>query len=206
MKIKVCGITQLEQVKQLDILGIDYIGFIHYTKSPRHVAVQNLKTLAIPTKAEKVLVTVDEDFENVCLMAQILNCKTLQLHGLESPELCQKYKALGYTIFKAIGIKDSYDFETLKPYESSVNYFLFDYKGKEKGGNGLTYNWNLLIDYQLNTDFILSGGLSNDNALEIAKFKHPKCKAVDINSKFETAPGIKDLTKVEVFVETIKTL
>jgi len=206
MKIKVCGITQLEQVKQLDALGIDYIGFIHYPKSPRHVAVQDLKTLAIPTKAEKVLVTVNEDFENVCLMAQNLKCKTLQLHGSETPELCQKYHALGYIVFKAIGIKDSYDFETLKPYETSIDYFLFDYKGKEKGGNGLTYDWSLLNDYQLNAKFILSGGLSIENVKEISNIDHSKCEIVDINSKFEITPGIKDLTKVEAFATTLKTL
>lgn len=203
-KVKVCGITQMEQVKQLDDLGVDYIGFIHYKKSPRHIDMQDLETLSIPTNAEKVLVTVDEDFEKVIALALQLNCKTLQLHGSESPQTCDKYKGLGYTVFKAIGIKNSYKFETLKPYESAIDYFLFDYKGKEKGGNGLTYDWSLLSDYQLNVDFILSGGLSMGNALGIKSFKHSKCKSLDINSRFEISPGVKNIAEVKRFIAAIQ--
>ncbi len=201
MKLKVCGIKQLEQVKQLDSLGIDFIGFIHYKKSPRNVSLAELLQLNKTTKATKVLVTVNESVENLYKLSDALKTKTVQLHGNESPKICKELKENNFTIIKAFGISEAFDFKTLNEYKNCVDYFLFDYKGEQPGGNGSTFNWELLQNYTLDIPYFLSGGIGIHHKEPLKNLSLKHCFAIDVNSKFEKEPGIKDITLLTKFIK-----
>ncbi len=206
LKIKVCGLTNPQNIKELAQLAPDYMGLIFYPKSPRAVNEKNADTLcrAIPENAEKVGVFVNELMTEVIRLTEMFNIKTIQLHGNESPEYCNELQLLGYTIIKAFGVSEDFDFDTLTPYENSCSFFLFDTKSKNHGGTGTKFNWQLLDQYQLNKPFFLSGGISADDAEYIKNNIDDKVYALDINSKFEIEPGLKDIELIKHFIASIR--
>ena len=127
----------------------------------------------------------------------------MQLHGHESPELCRILKTANIEIIKVFSIKDEFDFSVLEPYETVCDFFLFDTKGKLPGGNGYTFNWNILSTYPSKKPFFLSGGIGLDNIKNILLFMSSKeskyCCAIDVNSKFEIEPGLKKIEKLKEF-------
>ncbi|WP_233897023.1 phosphoribosylanthranilate isomerase [Tenacibaculum piscium] len=212
MKLKVCGMKYVENIQQVAALQPDYLGFIFYEKSKR-----NFEGIIpdLPKEIKKVGVFVNELPEIVVSLTEEYGLNTLQLHGDESSEYVQRLRTifeesiaekkqhLKYKIpelIKVFGIKDTFDFEVLKPYESLVDFFLFDTKGKERGGNGITFDWSVLQKYNLTKPFFLSGGIGLEEVSEIKKLRalNLPIYALDVNSRFETSAGlksVKDITK-----------
>ena len=199
MIVKVCGMRDAENIREVEALGIDLIGFIFWSKSSRYVSE---KPDYLPTKCKRVGVFVDEDIEVVKKMAQDYALDYIQLHGKESPDYLRGLRSVcgnSITTFKAFNIATAKDFEQTAPYENLANYFLFDTKGKSVGGNGTKFDWTVLAAYNGTTPFILSGGIGPDDAERVRAFHHPKCIGIDLNSRFELSPGLKDITALQTF-------
>ena len=198
-KVKVCGMREAENIREVEALGVDLMGFIFWPKSSRYVSE---RPDYLPTKCKRVGVFVDEDIEKVKHIADDYALGYIQLHGHESPEYCVLLK--GHKLIKAFNIATKEDLEATKPYEGLVDYFLFDTKGKSVGGNGEKFDWTVLEAYQGNTPFLLSGGIGPDDAERVKAINHPKCIGIDLNSRFETAPAIKDVNKLKEFIKTVR--
>ncbi len=203
----------VENIQQVAALQPDYLGFIFYEKSKR-----NFEGIIpdLPKEIKKVGVFVNEIPEIVVSLTEEYGLNTLQLHGDESPgyvqrlriifeeSIAEKKQHLKYKIpelIKVFGIKDAFDFEVLKPYESLVDFFLFDTKGKERGGNGITFDWAVLQKYNLTKPFFLSGGIGLEEVSEIKKIQSLNLPiyALDVNSKFETSAGLKSVEDITKF-------
>lgn len=205
MKIKVCGLKYPENIQSVAELAPDYMGFIFYNKTPRYAGGLLAGTLSeLPQTVIKTGVFVNESLPVINLLIDEYGLNAVQLHGSESPEFCAALKGKTHVI-KAFGINEDFDFEQLKPYAGQVDFFLFDTKTPIHGGSGKTFDWALLDKYQLNVPFFLSGGISLDNLEEIKKIKHPQFYGVDLNSRFEAEPGLKDIRKLEKAFEMLKT-
>ena len=201
MKIKVCGMRNTENIRELIKLQPDFIGFIFHENSSRNVTEK--LSINISEKINKVGVFVNES--EVFIQTKIQNYKlnSVQLHGSEFPQFCKEIKALGHTVIKAFNIHADFNFELLKAYEPYCDYFLFDAFGKKAGGNGVTFNWDLLSKYKGETPFLLSGGIDETMIEQIKNFKHPRFMGVDINSKFETADAYKNINKIKLFKDEL---
>ena len=197
MKIKVCGLRDPDNIKAVEALAPDYMGFICYDKSPRFIgAMDDDELVNIGTGITKVGVFVDEDADSISKLIYKYKFDAIQLHGNESPEFCDMFKH-EVQVIKAFGIDEHFDFAKLDAYKNNVNYFLFDTKTPVHGGSGQTFDWSILESYKLNVPFFLSGGLSPDNLEEVKNIKHPAFYGVDLNSKFEVSPALKDLDKLK---------
>lgn len=202
-----------ENMEAVAALKPDYLGFIFYEKSPRNFD-EDIPEL--PTTIKKTGVFVDATIDFVIQKVKKYDFKVIQLHGNESSQYCKDLQSelerfseiestVAIEVWKVFSIKDQFDFEILQPYEGIVDYFLFDTKGKEKGGNGYTFDWSILNNYPSKTPFILSGGIGLDKiekVKEILKTDLP-IYAIDVNSKFETAPGLKNIEELEIFKEEL---
>ena len=199
MKIKVCGMRDAENIREVEALGIDIMGFIFWPKSKRYVSEfpENM-----PIYAQRVGVFVDESIDKVRHIADDYALDMIQLHGSESPEYAQEIRE--WKVIKAFNIATKEDLEITRPYEGIVDYFLFDTKGQSVGGNGEKFDWSVLDHYDGKTPFLLSGGIGPDDAERVRKFNHPKCIGFDLNSRFEISPGLKDVKKLKRFIETLK--
>lgn len=205
MKIKVCGLKYTDNIRAVEALMPDYMGFICYDKSPRFIGGMDADELVnIATDVIKVGVFVNEDADSISKMIYKYKFDAIQLHGNESPEFCDMYKH-EVQVIKVFGVDGDFDFTQLKAYKNNVDYFLFDTKTPVHGGSGLTFDWNVLDNYKLNVPFFLSGGLSLDNLEEFKQIKHPAFYGVDLNSKFELSPAMKDITKLKRAFNTINT-
>lgn len=204
MKIKVCGMKFPENIRQVDALQPDYLGFIFYPHSPRFVGYEvNEELTKLRLSAKKTGVFVDKDYSTIKSIIQTYQLDAVQLHGNELPEMCAVLQKQ-VEVFKAFGLDKTFDFNLLKPYENIVDYFLFDTKTTAHGGSGETFNWQVLEKYQLKTPFFISGGLSNENLEEVLKLKHPAFVGVDLNSRFEDEPGLKNIEKLKEAFSLIK--
>ena len=205
MKIKVCGMKYGENIKAVAGLQPDYMGFIFYPKSPRNFEGEIPE---IDENIKKTGVFVNAPIEDVVQKVNQHGFKAVQLHGSESVAYCQELNShdLDIELFKVFSIKDEFDFSVLSPYESFVDYFLFDTKGKDKGGNGYTFDWSVLKNYPSQKPFILSGGIGVEEiekVKEILKTDLP-IYALDINSKFEVEGVEKDVNLLQQFFKEIK--
>ncbi len=204
MKIKVCGLRDPENIQAVADLKPDYLGFICYGPSPRYMAQLPVETLRnIEINAKKTGVFVNENTEKITFLIDEYKFDAIQLHGDESPEFCDAFRNR-VTVFKAFGLDENFDFELLSNYANKVDYFLFDTKTAVYGGSGKTFDWAMLDNYKLDVPFFLSGGISLDNLDEIKKIIHPQFYGVDLNSRFETAPGVKDIGKLKQAFDIIK--
>lgn len=204
MEIKVCGLRDAENIKAVAALEPDYMGFIFYKPSPRFagdIAVEVLK--AIPSNIIKTAVFVNEDIEHINVILSKYKFDAIQLHGNEGPEICAMFKGR-VKVIKAFGINDDFDFEDLYTYVDHVDYFLFDTKTNAYGGSGESYDWDLLDNYKFDIPFFLSGGLSLNNLESIKDIDHPQFYGVDLNSRFEIKPGLKNIEKLEMAFEMLK--
>jgi len=205
MKIKVCGLKYSDNILEVSKLDVDMLGFIFYKKSPRFV--ENSLTLEIlekiPKNIEKIGVFVNSSTEEIKDIVLKYKLTGVQLHGNETPEECKLLKD-GLLVIKSFLIKDDFDFSVLEAYQYCCDYFLFDTYTKDYGGSGKKFDWNLLNSYKLSTPFFLSGGISIDDVELICNFSHPKFFGIDINSKFEISPGLKDVEKISNFINLIK--
>jgi len=197
MQIKVCGMRDKENISGLMTLKPDYIGFIFYGKSKRYVS--DFPQIEIPSSVKKVGVFVNETIDEIIEIIKKYKLEFVQLHGDETPDYCEKLALQNIKIIKAFSVDENFDFSAIKPFEKHVSLFLFDTKGKNYGGNGIKFNWDLLQNYKGKTPFLLSGGITKNDAEEIKKMKHPVFLGIDINSGFEIEPGFKNIIEIKEF-------
>jgi phosphoribosylanthranilate isomerase len=201
LQLKVCGMRDDQNIKDLIVLKPDFIGFIFFERSPRNVG-ENLNTellLSFPSTIKKVGVFVDATIDFIKEKRGKYKLDYIQLHGHETPEYCHQLSTLNYQLIKAFSVNEDFDFSTLKAYESSCEFFLLDTKGKNPGGNGLKFNWVILEKAKINKPFFLSGGIELEDIEKLWTFNFglSTLYAIDINSKFEKAHGLKDIEKIK---------
>jgi len=203
MKIKVCGITRREDLLRLVECRVDYAGFIFYEKSPRFAGNKlDPRTIRETTEIRKVGVFVDAPLEQVRRTITDYGLDMVQLHGDETPGYCA---SINIPVIKAFRVRSNISWDAIQPYIAVTDYFLFDTDaGNAYGGTGVKFNWELLHGYPYDHPFFLSGGIGPEQLTELLAFKHPALFAVDVNSKFETHPGVKDMGKVQLFTEQIQ--
>ena len=187
-----------ENIRKVEAMGIDLMGFIFWPKSKRYVSE---RPSYLPTNCKRVGVFVDADIEQVKRIADEYELDFIQLHGHESPEYIRLLD--NREIIKAFNIATTGDFALTEAYGGVANYFLFDTKGKSIGGNGEKFDWSLLSAYDGNTPFLISGGIGPDDADLLKTFHHPKCIGIDLNSRFEITPGIKDIDDLRIFLNEL---
>ena len=204
--VKVCGMRDADNIREVEALGIDYMGFIFWPKSSRYVSEM---PAYLPTKCKRVGVFVDASIGDVMTIAEQYQLDLIQLHGQESPSYITQLRPhltllnSKISIIKALNIATTADLANAKQYEGIVDYLLFDTKGKSVGGNGEKFDWSVLSAYTGNTPFLLSGGIGPDDAERVKAFNHPKCIGIDLNSKFELSPALKDVNKLQEFIKEL---
>jgi phosphoribosylanthranilate isomerase len=206
MKLKVCGMTSFEQLQKLDQLGVDFAGLIFYKNSKRFVGnkLSDQKSEIRNLKIKKIGVFVNAEIDTLKKEVNEYGLTYVQLHGDESAEFCRRVKDFVHVI-KVIRINDQSDLEKeLTVFEEACDYLLFDTDSKQYGGTGKQFNWNRLIQSDVKKPFFLSGGIGLEDVDKVKSFHHGMLYAIDVNSRFETSPGIKNLEQVEVFLEGIK--
>ncbi|MBQ9660561.1 MAG: phosphoribosylanthranilate isomerase [Bacteroidales bacterium] len=200
--VKVCGMTEGENIRDVEALGVDLIGFIFWPGSPRFV--REVPTY-LPRKAGRVGVFVDATREEILRRNETFGFTYVQLHGNESPEFCARLREQdGLRVIKAFGIADEDVRNTVVGYEGACDLFLFDTKTPGHGGSGRRFDWSVMDDYEEKTRFILSGGIGMDMVATLHDFIYPFLAGFDLNSRFETAPGIKDPELLEIFMENLQ--
>jgi phosphoribosylanthranilate isomerase len=205
LKIKVCGMKYTANREEVEKLPVDLLGYIFYPLSKRYVGEISEPGLFNSNKP-KVGVFVDENAFEILVLAKNLGFEWVQLHGKENPATCQILKNQGLKIIKAFNVDETFDFNKTAAYEKAASLFLFDTKTPLHGGSGQKFDWKLLDNYIGQIPFLLSGGIGPDDAEEILKINHPKLTGIDINSGFEDQPGVKNIEKLEKFIEEIQTL
>lgn len=210
MLIKVCGMREAENIRQVEALGIDWMGFIFYPRSPRFVGEALAGASAVGAVREppvrRVGVFVNASLEEMMEVAQKYKLDYLQLHGKESADDCYALQKRGFSLIKAFSIATEEDLEKTNEYEGRVDYFLFDTKCEGYGGSGKQFDWSVLAAYKGSTPFLLSGGIRPESLESLRHFHHPRLTGLDLNSGFETAPGMKDVAKLKGFVKEVKKL
>ncbi|MBE8713273.1 phosphoribosylanthranilate isomerase [Sphingobacterium hungaricum] len=204
LKIKVCGMRNLDNIELLSKLPIDYMGLIFYEQSKRFVDQTVLLDNIDLGSIQRVGVFVDASLDDIKSKIRLYQLNAVQLHGVESPAFCQDLKSQNIQIIKAFGIDKNFNWEQLKDYQDDVDFFLFDTKTENHGGSGITFDWNILKNYTLQTPYFLSGGLTIDNIASAAKLDDLRLFGLDINSKFETEPGIKNIKLIEQALNIIQ--
>lgn len=199
--IKVCGMREAENIRAVEQLGVDMIGFIFYPKSPR--CLYELPGY-LPVNALRVGVFVNENKQTIETYADRFGLDYIQLHGNESPEYCQSLRTAGMKIIKAFSIACAKDLQPVHKYEATCDYLLFDTKTEQFGGSGNQFDWSLLHAYHGHTPFLLSGGINLYSVKALKAFHHPCLAGFDINSRFESAPGKKDTERINQFLQELK--
>ncbi len=211
MNIKVCGITQLKQLQQLDGLNIDFAGFIFHKESPRYVvgkiSKEEMQTTDFDVK--KVGVFVNAGYDEIMEMVDDYGLDVVQLHGDETPELCEQLSD-DVEVIKAFsiaeGTDDKFIDEMIADYDEVCDYYLFDTASKDGkvGGTGVQFDWKLISKSKIEKPFFLSGGIGVDDAAKVKSFKHPDYFGIDVNSKIEKSPGVKDMALLLQLKQALK--
>ncbi|WP_294588228.1 phosphoribosylanthranilate isomerase [uncultured Bacteroides sp.] len=199
--IKVCGMTEADNIRAIEQLGVDMIGFIFYPKSPRCLCE---KPQYLPLRAKRVGVFVNESKENILMYTDRFSLNYIQLHGNESPDYCRTLHNNGLRLIKAFSISLPKDLFDVSDYDGLCDYYLFDTKTPQYGGSGNQFDWNILHRYNGSTPFLLSGGINPYSVKAIKEFHHPRLAGIDLNSRFETAPGLKDVERIEIFLKELR--
>ena len=199
--IKICGMCDAQNIREVEKLDPDFIGFIFYPPSPRYVSTV---PEYMPAKAKRVGIFVNENPLQVISVAKRFELNYLQLHGNEDDACCRKLKASGYGIIKAFPVAYRRDIKRTEEYAEACDYFLFDTKTPSVGGSGRKFNWDFLDAYTGQTPFLLSGGISPEDAVRLKKLRHPLLAGFDLNSRFENAPAMKDVEKLKTFIDIIR--
>ncbi len=197
LKLKICGMRDADNMAQLSPLGLDYMGFIFYSKSPRFVGSDFTIPTSFPSSISRVGVFVNESVNEIITNAKKSSLSHIQLHGSEGTEVCAALKDVGLNVIKVFSVDEQTDFSITKPYEAVSDFFLFDTKGKYYGGNAQVFNWKLLERYDQSVPFFLSGGLSPENISSVSELSDMNIYALDVNSGVEYSPGLKDISFVK---------
>ena len=223
MVIKVCGMRDAQNIREVSQLGVDMIGMIFYPKSPRYVEMQSSHAGIIPDYVKediniksakspaRVGVFVDDMVQNIVTRVVNYHLDYVQLHGNEPREMCENLRLTldpdirpGIKIIKAISVSDASDIQKYKEYVGAVDLFLFDTKCKTVGGSGQQFDWQVLEQYDGEIPFLLSGGIGPEDASRLHAFHHPKCIGIDLNSRCEIEPGVKDVEKLKGFLNEMQ--
>jgi len=231
--IKVCGMRDVDNMRQVAALPVNWMGMIFYPSSPRFVEMTSSYAGFIPDRAKEdgnfsaeeeglthgddadrlkmVGVFVDDMPQNIVTRVVSYHLDIVQLHGNETPTLIRNLRRTldpdirpGIKFMKVISVETADDIAKYKDYEGVADYFLFDTKCPTAGGSGQKFDWQILQQYDGNTPFLLSGGIGLDDIDALKAFSHPKCIGIDLNSRFETSPAVKDVDKIKEFIEKIK--
>lgn len=207
MKVKVCGMKHPDNIENLSLLPVDYMGFIFYPKSLRYVGELSPKLIhSSTTHMMKVGVFVNENQENLFNIVEKYDLNAIQLHGNETQMYCKNIikNFPKINVIKAFSILGVNDLNLTKEYEEFCDFFLFDTKSQQYGGTGKKFDWSILNSYKGEKRFFLSGGISIEDVEKIKEIQHPKLYGLDINSNFEIEPGRKDIELVKQFIQQIK--
>ncbi len=202
VRLKICGVRL--NPEEIARLQPDYMGFIFYAKSKRFF---DGELPDLPDGIKKVGVFVDASISDISAHINRYHLDVVQLHGDETPDFCKELSMAEpkVKLWKVFSIKDEFDFQLLEAYETVVDYYLFDTKGKEKGGNGFRFNWSALKGYPSSKPFILSGGIGLEelhDLRDILKTNLP-IHAIDVNSRFESEPGLKNINDLKIFIDEL---
>ena len=200
--LKVCGMREEKNISDLIEIQPNFIGLIFHEKSPRDITAPI--DIKLPKSTMLTGVFVEENEELIMQRVAEHGLKAIQLHGNESPKFCATLKEKELIIIKAFNINPEFDFSGLDKYAPYCDYFLFDAFGQHAGGNGITFDWKLLENYKGETPFLLSGGINSGMAEILKSINHPQFKGVDVNSKFEIEPGLKNIEKIKTFKNELR--
>ncbi|PIF04850.1 MAG: N-(5'-phosphoribosyl)anthranilate isomerase [Draconibacterium sp.] len=187
----------------VEVLPVDFLGFIFYYKSKRYVGDDPPVQLFNGDKP-KVGVFVDENVSFIFSKTKRYGLNWVQLHGKETPQTCKLIKNQGLKLIKVFNVDESFDFQKTIAYEKVTDYFLFDTKTTLPGGSGKKFNWKILENYHGTTPFFLSGGITSEDATSINKIDHKQLAGIDVNSGFEDSPGKKNIEKLRKFIKEIR--
>ena len=206
MQIKICGLRDPENIREIAALQPDFMGFIFYPNSPRFASQLDAGSLtSLPTSIKKTGVFVNENLENILTAISKYNLDAVQLHGADNKKLCRKIRQEAKTmVIKVFPIMDASNFRVTGDYQDVADYFLFDTKTDLYGGSGQKFNWNILQEYTGNKSFLLSGGIGADDVKALRAIEHPLLAGVDLNSKFELKPGLKNVALLKQFIDELK--
>jgi phosphoribosylanthranilate isomerase len=202
LKLKICGMREPENIRQVAALQPDYMGFIFYEKSPRFVG-HNFSVPYLEAGVKRVGVFVNHSLSSVTECVANMKLDFVQLHGDESPSFCAALKDENIKVIKVFRVDDDFDFSVTNEYESVSDYFLFDTKGKLYGGNAVAFNWNVLEKYNQRVPFFLSGGIQSTNLKDLNKLNGLNVHAIDINSSVEDRPGLKNIEKIREIINQL---
>lgn len=204
MWIKVCGLKDAANVSLVAGLGPDMMGFIFYEASPRYAGGLDPDVArALPWNIRRVGVFVDAGMQEILLTVKEYGLDTIQLHGDESPDQCAALRGEGYSVVKAVGVAGADDIRRAERYRESCDAVLFDRKSPSRGGTGEKFDWGLLESYD-GAPFLLSGGIGPQDGEAVSAFRHPGFLGIDLNSRFETAAGLKDIGALRTFIEAVR--
>ena len=212
MELKVCGMKYEENILEVAELRPDFMGFIFYPGSKRYFAGEIPE---LPPSIRKIGVFVNEDLEQVLETISKHDLAGVQLHGEEDPGYCRALMEAvdepeDFFLVKVFRLKDSIDFDSLLPYEGLCSCFLFDTLGEQRGGTGEKFNWEVLKGYPHSTPYLLSGGIGPDDLESLERFLGSEfaasCLGVDVNSRFEESPGLKNTEQLKIFVNEFKAI
>ncbi|GEP05541.1 phosphoribosylanthranilate isomerase [Methylobacterium oxalidis] len=205
VRVKICGLSTEETLAAALEAGADWIGLVHFPRSPRHVALERARALSAAARgrAERVVLLVDPDDALVAAAVEATDPDLIQLHGRESPERVAAIRArTGRPVMKAVGVAGYEDLRLLAPYAAAADRLLLDAKAPPgaalPGGNGIAFDWDLLTGVRLPAGTMLSGGLTPETVAEA--LRRSGVAAVDVSSGVETSPGRKDPDRIRAFV------
>ena len=208
MKLKVCGMRDPGNIAAVAASKPDYLGFIFYNKSPRYIRDPGIlfETINLPDSIKKVGVYVNENEAKIKSDIERFSLNMIQLHGNEDVTFCKKISESNVEVMKVFSIGNNFDFKVMRPYVESVDFFLFDTKGKYPGGNSSTFDWEIIKKYPYEVPFFLSGGIGVENIDQVRGISHTSLYGIDVNSRLELAPGVKDPLLLEKFIEKFKAI
>lgn len=207
MRLKICGMRDAENIREVLALQPDYMGFIFYHKSSRFVGTELDEDLlkSFPKSTKKVGVFVNASQAYILDTVKKYSLDYVQLHGEELPDFCKNLKFKGVNIIKAFSVDSTFNFAKLHNYRPHCDFFLFDTKvGEQVGGTGQAFDWSLLSRYDNEKPFFLAGGVGLANAAQTLDLKQLRIHAIDVNSKFELEPGLKDIDKLSELIKILK--
>jgi len=206
MRLKVCGMRETDNIREVLALQPDYMGFIFYEKSSRFVGEELEEELlkSFPHTTRKVGVFVNASQSYILENVRKYQLDYVQLHGEELPDFCKSLKLKGLNIIKAFSVDASFNFAKLHNYKPHCDYFLFDTKGEKIGGNGVPFDWSILKKYDNEKPFFLAGGIDLSNATQVLEMTHLRIHALDVNSRFEDRPAHKNVSQLHELIKLVK--
>ena len=201
MIIKVCGMRDADNIRQIERLGTDIMGFIFWPGSPRYVGEQ---PEYLPAETAKAGVFVNAPLEEIQARKNYFRLDYIQLHGQESPDLCARLQESGAKVIKAFPVETAQDLSACDRYTGCCDFFLFDTRTPQHGGSGKSFPWEILASYTGETPFLLSGGIGPGDEEKINRCHHPRRAGIDLNSRFESRPGVKNPEQLKHFIENLK--